>query len=270
MKKFAFVLVVMFGFLTIVRAQSYVCDLPNYWIYSIPISYTQPNQHYFYVSEGNVFRIYDEYFAHIVDFPEPNHLIIAAYHDVDLGFSQECHSCTQTLFNSDAFFEYIDISDDGTEVYVKSTNGSIVTTIHTDPGYQVLTEEFQYHIIKINNKNYMIFEEGIYEEGNFVEGRYLVYFISQSQGLTKVDTPLPISAFPTMPTRDQQITVELGEGVNAHEITVVNGLGQELKRIPLEEGQHTVTIPARELGQGLNVLNARGGRNQGSCKIIVR
>lgn len=267
MKKFTFVLVVMLGFLTTVRAQSYVCDLPASWIYPIPSSYTQSNQHYLYVSEGNVNHIYDEDFTHIVDVPEPNHLIIPYYFDIDLGFYTQSLCFTQTLFNSDAFFEYIDLNDDGTEVYVKSTNGSIVTTIQTDPGYHVYTGEFQYRIIKINNKNYILFAE---TNGNYGDNRYLVYFISQSQGLTKVDTPLPISAFPTMPTRDQQITVELGEDANVTEIKVINSIGQELKCIPIEKDQRSVTIPASELGIGLNVLNARNGHSQGSCKIIVK
>lgn len=81
---------------------------------------------------------------------------------------------------------------------------------------------------------------------------------------------LPISVFPTMPAREEQITVELGEGTNATEITVVNSLGQVVKRVSVEEGQRTVIIPANELGSGLNVVNARNGQSQGSCKIIVR
>lgn len=266
MKKFTFVLIVLFGFLTTVRAQSYVCDLQNRWISSIPSSYTQSDQRYLYVIEGNVHHVYDEDFTYIGDVPTANHLIIAVYEDVDLGFGGEGYYCTQTLFNSDAFFEYIDVSDDGTEVYVKSSNGSIVSSIHTDPGYHVFTDEFMYTIIKINNKNYMLFGE--YTDNK--EWRYLVYYISQSQGLTKVDTPLPISAFPTMPTRDQQITVELGEDANVTEIKVINSIGQELKCIPIEKDQRSVTIPASELGIGLNVLNARNGHSQGSCKIIVK
>ena len=73
-----------------------------------------------------------------------------------------------------------------------------------------------------------------------------------------------------MPTCDQQITVELGEGNNAKEVTVVNSLGQVIKRVPMEEGQRQITIPAQELNSGLNVVNTRTQQGQGSCKIIVR
>ena len=52
-------------------------------------------------------------------------------------------------------------------------------------------------------------------------------------------------------------------------VTVVNNLGQVVKRIPVEEGQRTVTFPARDL-RGLNVVNTRSNKGQGSCKIIVK
>ena len=73
-----------------------------------------------------------------------------------------------------------------------------------------------------------------------------------------------------MADRSQQITVELGEGNNAKEITVVNSSGQVVKRVPMEEGQREITISARELGTGLNVVNTRTEQGSGSCKIIVR
>ena len=79
-----------------------------------------------------------------------------------------------------------------------------------------------------------------------------------------------MTAFPTMPSRDQQITVELGEGNNAREITVVNELGQVVKHVPVQDGQREVVIPARDLSTGLNVLSARTKQGKGSCKIIVR
>ena len=99
---------------------------------------------------------------------------------------------------------------------------------------------------------------------------YQLYLIQRGAGVVKVNEPLPISAFPTLLNREQQITVELGEGNNAKEITVVNSNGQVVKRVPVEEGQRTITIPANDLGRGLNVLNTRTDRGQGSCKIIVQ
>ena len=98
----------------------------------------------------------------------------------------------------------------------------------------------------------------------------LIYRIDQTTGLTKVDAQLPITVFPTMPKRDQQITVQFGEGNNVKEVTVVNSFGQVVKRVPVEDGQREITIPASDLGTGLNVVNTRTEQGQGNCKIIVR
>ena len=121
-------------------------------------------------------------------------------------------------------------------------------------------------IFKLDNKYYL----EVYEFIPYEENRYHLYYISQSQGFTEVDTPLPISVFPSIANRGQQITVELGEGNNATEVTVVNGLGQVIKRVPVQEGQRQITIPTQELNSGLNVVNTRTLQGQGSCKIIVQ
>lgn len=171
---------------------------------------------------------------------------------------------TQSLFNSDDYYEYITLSDLGWTI--KSTNGTTIQTIYPEDGYQTYWNS---NIIRLDNNFYLGLIE-IEQGGSISSGKMLVYRIDQNHGLTKVDMGLPLSVFPTMPAREEQITVELGEGTNATEITVVNSLGQVVKRVPVEEGQRTVTIPAGELGSGLNVVNARNGQSQGSCKIIVR
>ena len=172
---------------------------------------------------------------------------------------------TQNLFNSDDNFEYLWKGDDGLEI--KTIVGNTLQTIQTinaDEGYQWVGSPT---IARIDDIYYLMLGAGPSWD---VLREIVFYRIDQSQGLTKIDMQLPISVFPTMPTREQQITVELSEKNNASEITVVNSLGQVVKRVPVEEGQRTVTIPANELGSGLNVVNTRNGKGQGSCKIIVR
>lgn len=169
---------------------------------------------------------------------------------------------TQSLFNADNYYEYIIWSNSGWTI--SSSDGTIIQTINVDDGCQARRHPF---IMKIDDNFFL----GLIESNNETyDENMLVYRIDKVQGLTKIDMQLPISVFPTMPTREEQITVELGEGTNATEITVVNSLGQVVKRLPVEEGQCTVTIPARDLGSGLNVVNTRSNKGQGSCKIIVR
>ena len=178
---------------------------------------------------------------------------------------------TQNLFNDDEYFEYMTYGAEEeypfTCITIKSSNGNIIQTIRADEGF-VLSDASECFMIRVDNQLYLLFNE--YNEDIAASQKTLVYQINQSEGLTKVDVQLPISVFPTMPTREQQITVELGEGNNARVITVVNELGQVVKRVPVEEGQREVTIPARELNSGLNVVNTRTKQGQGSCKIIVQ
>lgn len=194
------------------------------------------------------------------------------YTDLDNMVSGVDILFTQSLFNDDEYFEYMTYGEDEdypyTSISIKSSNGgSVIQTIRADEGF-VLSEASECFMIRIDNKLYLLFNE--YQEGVAASSKTLVYQINQSEGLAKVDVALPISVFPTVSSRNQQITVELGEGNNATEVTVINGLGQVIKRMPVEEGQRQVTIPAQELNSGLNVVNTRTQQGQGSCKIIVR
>ena len=291
----------MLGVFTAVNAQTYVCDLDGCDLeaFVIPGDFTNSGHPYIthitYSGDGHLlnFSIYQS------DLTTPvttfNNVSYPGFYYIDYDNLSEVHyiAFTQTLFNDDAYFEYFDYEEETYTVYdtigawydeeegvwyyeveeynqtyttainVKSANGSTIWTYRRPEGMLTCGLNF---IFKLDNKYYMCIYT--YNENN--ENRYPLFIIKQNQGITEINNTPFITAFPTMPTRDQQITVDLGEGTNAHEITVVNGLGQELKRIPLEEGQRTVTIPARELGRGLNVLNARSDCNQGNCKIIVR
>lgn len=267
----------MLGILTGLNAQTYVCDIDDRMPSSIPGEFTINGQTYpvFYQTDERGYfikiSIYNDLFTtKIVDiinsqlygmwFQDYNHL----YDE-----PENMLYCTQNLFNTDEYFEYIEKEgsigyfNHPTTIHVKSTNGNTLWSFNAEEGYGC-----DCCLWKFTNKYYLVVGE--YQQEEPYEHKYHLFFISQTQGLTEVDTPFPISAFPTMPTRDQQITVELGEDANVTEIKVINSIGQELKCIPIEKDQRSVTIPASELGIGLNVLNARNGHSQGSCKIIVK
>ena len=177
---------------------------------------------------------------------------------------------TQTLFNSDSYFEFMELQNYESNHYrilsIKSSNGTIIQSIQADEGYFFADSRCAF-IVKIENYIYLVLRE---MKADNETVKHVFYLIKKDQGLAKVDVDLPFSVFPTAPTRDQQITVELGEDIDAIEITIVNSLGQVIKSIPLEKGQREITIPASELGTGLNLINTRTQQGQGSCKIIVR
>ncbi len=272
MKRITLILFVMLCYMAPLKAQTtfvgnYSCVPYN--IYSIPGDFTS-NGHSNIVTKtynnGNyTYRIYDnDFVTNIFTFDNTN--LYCGYVDFSSAATNRTDGCgallfTQNLFNSDDHYEYVDQFETGWNI--KSTNGSVIQTINTSDGYRA----GDICIMHLDGMYYL----GLYEwQGDVENGEMLIYRIETNQGLTKVETPLPLSVFPTMPTREEQITVELGEGTNATEITVVNGLGQVVKRVPVEEGQRTITIPANELGSGLNVVNARSNQGQGSCKIIVK
>ena len=292
----------LFGLLTAAKPQTYVGDLDGY-LDIIPGGVTKTGHPYVFNytrTDGDLYncKIYKSDFTTEVASMDNVDLHWLSYIDYDCLSEEYGVPYTQTLFNDDAYFEYLEFEEETQIVYdtinswydedegvwyydiwetnytfvvkinVKSTNGNLVWSFEPQEGFYCSGELSAF---KLDNSYYMKISEfkgnGYY---NNTEWHTHLFLIKQGQGVQEIETRLPLKAFPTMPTRDQQITVELGEGTNAHEITVVNGLGQELKRIPLEKGQHTVTIPARELGRGLNVLNAKSNKGQGSCKIIVK
>ncbi len=277
MKRITLALATLLCFSAVLKAQTHVNTLEKGRIYGIPGCFTNNgHSNVFYVNNEN-----GEYFILDNDFTT---ILLSDFYDefsslyyIDFSAAEwlsengfQPYPCekplrfTQSLFNSDDYYEYVTQSD--SEWTIKATSGTTIQTIYPEDGYETYWKSY---VIRLDNCLYLGLIEK--EQGESISsGKMLIYRVDQGQGLTKVDMQLPISVFPTMPAREEQITMELGEGTNVTEITVVNGLGQVVKRVPVEEGQRTVTIPANELGSGLNVVNARNSQGQGSCKIIVR
>lgn len=274
MKRFTLILAAVFCLATAaVNAQTYVGDIQEYEFYTIPGAFTTNGHPYVVYStyigdETYNFSIcQSDFTTHVTDINLQRFGYF--YADCDNIVENRSLVFTQNLFNSDEHFEYIEyegfIQDWDytiTSIHIKSTNGNTLSSFYPDDGFQF----FGSLIFKLDNKYYLLLSE----KNENDEYKYPLYLISQSQGLTKVETELPITVFPSIVNRSQQITVELGEGNNATEVTVINGLGQVIRRMPLQKGQRQVTIPAQDLNSGLNVVNTRTQQGQGSCKIIVR
>lgn len=269
MKRFTLTLAAIIGFVAVVNAQTYVTDLEEFGIIYGEFTTSGHPFVYFVNEEQSSYNIYQSDFTtHVTDINVEKSDWIG-YLNYDITNSQSVVlRFTQTLFNSDEHFEYIEFErelvDDHweyTSIHIKSTNGNALWSFNAEDGYHISGKG----VFKLDNKYYLFVSEN-----NDEEFRQHLYLISQGQGLTKVETELPISVFPSIVNRSQQITVELGEGNNATEVTVVNGVGQVIKRMPVQKGQRQVTIPAQDLNSGLNVVNTRTQQGQGSCKIIVR
>ena len=279
------------------KAQTYVGEFNTRIGGIIPGYFTSSGHPYIlqwqWVGEDEYFCVLEsDFFTHVTDFSPDNELfeniIDVDYVDWDALNGEIELTFTQTLFNDDPFFEFFEEERDYTvhndtvweynyeedlpyyiytwyesqtkAIRVKSTNGSTVWEYLPEENSDCRIET----ILKFDNKFYMILREKGEEVVN-----YQLYLIKKNQGLFEVETPLPLKVFPTLLDRSQQITVELGEGNNAKEVTVINNMGQVVKRMPVEQGQRAITFPAREL-RGLNVVHTRTSKGQGSCKIIVQ
>ena len=282
MKNRLITLIAILCLLTTVKAQTFTGAYEGMYFGSIPSIFTQSGHPYLVAIRGvGSLSVLDGDLNVLADVNNDDNYICEAYYmDADAtsitissfhNTSDHGLLVTQNLFNDDDSFEYLECQKADPNDYhckivnIKSSNGSLVQSINADEGYYFADDRTAF-VLKIEGNIYLVLRENTSNNST----KHLFYLIKQNHGLLKIDVDLPLSVFPTLPTQEEQITVELGEGNNATEITVVNSMGQVVKHFPVEEGQRTITIPARELGSGLNIINSRSPQGQGSCKIIVR
>lgn len=282
MKKLLITLFSILCLLTTVKAQTFTGAHDGLYFGSIPSIFTQ-NGHPCLVAVWGVgsLSVLDGGLNVLADINNNGNYICEAYYmDADAtsitisnfhNTSDHGLLVTQNLFNNDDSFEYLECQKTDPNDYhndivnIKSSNGSLIQTINADEGWFFADARTAF-VLKIEGNIYLVLREN--NTGSTT--KHLFFLIKQNQGLVKIDVDLPLSVFPTLPSQEEQINVELGEGNNATEIIVVNSLGQVVKRVPVEAGQRTISIAASELGSGLNIINSRSPQGQGSCKIIVR
>ncbi len=271
MKKFTLVLSFVLSLAIGLKAQTYVGEIPGTPTI-VPGFLSNNGCPYIEYSnrDSNTCSIYDiDFMTHITDIGINEDIIEVNYwYVINNAYTTSGSYSSQTLFNNDDSFEYV-VGHDRDEwgggysyFTINSTNGNVLATIQAGNDYY--WNGFM-HIYIIENNSYLAITR--YNHNGYSAGA--LYQISQTQGLIKLDAELPISVFPTVANRGQQITVELGENSNATEITVVNELGQVVKRVPVN-GQSSVVIPTTGLGSGLNILNTNNAKGNGGCKIIIK
>lgn len=252
------------------KAQTYVGEIPRF-PKIVPGFLSNNGSPYIEYSDkdSNTFSIYNiDFMTHITDIGIYEDIIEVYYHYViNNSYMTSDSYSSQNLFNNDDSFEYVvghDRDEWGGYGYftINSTNGNVLATIQAGNGYYW---SGLMHVYIIENNSYLAIIR--YNHNGYSAGA--LYQISQNQGLTKLDTEFPISVFPTVADRGQQITVELGEGNNATEITVVNELGQVVKRVPVN-GQSSVVVPTTGMGSGLNILNTNTAKGNSGCKVIIK
>lgn len=222
---------------------------------------------YFYVAD---------WLEDTVAMEKPLYPVAINYQDIDAhGAFVDIESefmFSQTLFNNDAEYEYLlPVIPSGQTCYEESVHvtafnimsgSEVVGTIQPPAGSNFAgTYVIMY---KLGNQLYLLFE--IRDENSEYEYSIAWYRINRQTSTVTLVEEMPVSVHPTLVRRGGDVTVELGEGASAHEISVVNGLGQTVKRIPVAEGQREVHINTGDLGSGVNFI----GSKRGTTKIVVK
>ncbi len=221
------------------------------------------------------------------------------YIDMSLGMlnysSAFCFS--QTLFNTTADYEYMvpvlsgvysyeygreeeyyDWENDTTIYYtvhwrrtqtkiqtinIKAANGNTIGSIQAPDGFS-FSAEGESDVIRMGNNWYIVFGVTSMTTGESVYAWYRIDRQSQNINLMKTT---PMRVYPNVVDRGQDITVELGDGMQATELEVVNTLGQNVKRVPVKPGQREVHIGTADLNRGMNFISSP---KRGAVKIIVK
>ena len=112
-------------------------------------------------------------------------------------------------------------------------------------------------ILSIDNKTYI---QTLLRVG---EGKYDMYLYPITRtvtGVNSVGAPKKLHVSPTLASRNEPITVEIGDSeMNEREIGVVNAAGQTVFVTKVHAGDKSVTIDSAKLSRGLNIVKATNG-----------
>ena len=217
---------------------------------------------------------------------------------------------TQTLFNNDEKYEYLNFSyeiveeedyyggypgteedynnessyyyEDKTFYYaanytgfnVMTEDGSTLQTVSFPQGFKMIGY-VEAVVIRFANEYYIICV-GEDENDDDIE-ILLIYKINKNGSTTTIEQvgePIKVAAYPNPANRNQMITIELkGENVdNAHtDLQVINMQGQVIKQQRIQPGQKQAQINTGNFSSGLHLIKAiQNGKNVGTEKVIVK
>lgn len=185
------------------------------------------------------------------------------YSSDDLRGSEGRLYVTQTLFNNDDKFEYLQELENGLNIV--SEDGTVLQTItYTNK------DTYVRYIINIDNKMYIMTLTEDSENSHYF---YTLYPITRTAtGVNSVGAPKKLHVSPTLASHNEPITVEIGDSeMNEREIGVVNAAGQTVFVTKVHAGDKSVTIDSAKLSRGLNIVKATNGNKPAEyCKILVR
>lgn len=224
--------------------------------------------------------------------------------DLDLLHQEGSSYLTQTLFNTDAAYEYLfpiytveTVEEhDGATGYdevkgeevviekfsgtqprltgVKVVNdaGATVTTISFDSNFSMYSgSSISPDVFDLGGKKYLAFNGYIQKSADESVSAIVIYSIdSETSAVRQVAMETGMRVNPTIAHRSDMITVSLeGDSNKVRKVRVVNAAGKTVKVVNVPAGQRSIQLHANELSNGLNIVNVEG-EAANTCKVIVR
>lgn len=224
--------------------------------------------------------------------------------DLDLLHQEGSSHLTQTLFNTDAAYEYLlpvytvetvveyegqagydevkgeDVVIEkfsGTQprltgVKVVNDAGATVTTISFDSNFSMYSgSSISPDVFDLGGKKYLAFNGYIQKSADESVSAIVIYSIdSETSAVRQVAMETGMRVNPTIAHRSDMITVSLeGDSNKVRKVRVVNAAGKTVKVVNVPAGQRSIQLHANELSNGLNIVNVEG-EAANTCKVIVR
>ncbi len=289
----------------------YLSEEHNYYRYE-DYAYQYPNRYYrFDKSTSYLYECNDDYVEKIsypttwkeeredqVLYPSLINL------DLDLLHQEGSSHLTQTLFNTDAAYEYLlpvytvetvveyegqagydevkgeDVVIEkfsGTQprltgVKVVNDAGATVTTISFDSNFSMYSgSSISPDVFDLGGKKYLAFNGYIQKSADESVSAIVIYSIdSETSAVRQVAMETGMRVNPTIAHRSDMITVSLeGDSNKVRKVRVVNAAGKTVKVVNVPAGQRSIQLHANELSNGLNIVNVEG-EAANTCKVIVR
>lgn len=212
-------------------------------------------------------------------------LLDARYGD---GTETDSFYLTQTLFNDDEEYEWIENMMEKISVNREDKNNRTVGEEIRNVGFRVMTEKGKvaevkypagyysiyddFSLLIIDDKNYLCSEV---KKDTAADDEYysIIYEVTKTgASVQMVGEPIKVKVSPTGPRRGTPVEVEIGETVGQRcSVAVVSASGQCVMKRDVAPGTAKTSIDTASMQQGVYVVTVtdeRGTRN--ATKIVVR
>lgn len=238
---------------------------------------------YEYDTWGPTGQYYEPYDTQESETPHP----IFISNEAENCFESETIVISQTLFNNDAYFEWIvydieavdcsyadyDRKIEGkrllsTGFRVESQNGSVVASVKFPAELYGAGGEF--HLYMINGKKYLLVNV---RSVDYKEYYYMVYEIDTAiSSIKAVGAPRRVSVAPTTPRRGTDVNINLGTPAEISCKVIVTSIsGRTIMTRNIEPGKTSTTINTANFEKGVYIVTVSDGKTtRENTKIVVR